>query len=93
MTYLPILSLPASEMNVVLTPALPRDIIALKAEPPGTASMGLPSLNMMSRTVSPIPITFRMSVVIYVIAKLVQTDENTKELILFFILAQLSEEG
>ena len=51
-------SLPVSLMSEALTPARPNDISALKTEPPGTALTGSSSLKMMSRTVSPIPITF-----------------------------------
>jgi len=34
-------------------PSLPRVMAALKAEPPGLAALGSPSLKMMSRMVSP----------------------------------------
>ena len=53
-------SLPASLMKVVFTPDRPNEMMALKAEPPGTALTGLLSLKMMSSVVSPIPITLRM---------------------------------
>ena len=49
-------------MKVVSRPALPSEMMALNAEPPGTALMGCPFLKMMSSVVSPIPITFRMIV-------------------------------
>ena len=58
----PTLSLPVSAMKVVSRPALPSEMMALNAEPPGTALMGCPFLKMMSSVVSPIPITFRMIV-------------------------------
>ena len=60
MMYFPTWSLPASEINEVLTPQRPNDVMALKVDPPGTASTGLLSLKMISKTVSPIPITFRI---------------------------------
>ena len=56
----PIRSLPVSLMNVVFTPERPSDISPLNTEPPGTAFIGVSPLKIMSRTVSPIPITLRI---------------------------------
>ena len=47
-------------MKEALTPERPSETRALNDEPPGTASIGLPPLKMMSSTVSPIPITLRI---------------------------------
>ena len=41
-------------------PALPKEMMALKADPPGTAFTGLLSLKIISKTVSPIPMTLRI---------------------------------
>ena len=60
MICLPTRSFPASEMNEVFTPQRPNEMMALKVDPPGYAPMGWSFLNMMSRTVSPIPITLRI---------------------------------
>ena len=60
-------SLPASLINEAFTPARPNEMTALKDEPPGTASIGLPPLKMMSSTVSPIPITLRIVFVVYIL--------------------------
>ena len=56
----PTRSLPVSLMKVALTPARPKEMTPLKTEPPGTAPIGWSFLKMISRMVSPIPITFRM---------------------------------
>ena len=60
-------SLPASLINEAFTPARPNEMTALNDEPPGTASIGLPPLKMMSSTVSPIPITLRIVFVVYIL--------------------------
>jgi hypothetical protein len=54
---------------------------ALKDEPPGTASIGLPPLKMMSSTVSPIPITLRIVFDVYILflgAKISLFGDNAK---------------
>jgi len=47
-------------MKLVLTPDLLSEMMALNVDPPGTAWMGCSSRKMMSSTVSPIPIIFRI---------------------------------
>ena len=60
MMFLPTRSLPVSLIILAFTPHRPSDTIALNELPPGTALMGCSSLKIMSSTVSPIPITFRI---------------------------------
>lgn len=62
MMRFPIRSLPVSLMKSVGTPQRPSEIMALNVDPPGTAAVGWSFLKMISRTVSPIPITFRIVV-------------------------------
>ncbi|CUQ46155.1 Uncharacterised protein [Segatella copri] len=74
-------SLPASLINEAFTPARPNEMTALNDEPPGTASIGLPPLKMMSSTVSPIPITLRIVFVVYIlflVAKISLFGDNAK---------------
>ena len=60
----PTRSLPVSLMKSTGTPMRPSEMMPLNTEPPGTAAVGCPSRNNMSRIVSPIPITFRFIVLI-----------------------------
>ena len=74
-------SLPASLINEAFTPARPNEMTALNDEPPGTASIGLPPLKMISSTVSPIPITLRIVFVVYIlflVAKISLFGDNAK---------------
>ena len=59
---LPRRSRPTSLINSVFTPRRPRVIMELNVEPPGFAAVGCSFLKMMSRIVSPIPITFLISI-------------------------------
>ena len=54
----PTRSLPTSLMKETGTPRRPNEIRPLKVDPPGTAVWGWLFLKMMSRMVSPMPITF-----------------------------------
>lgn len=56
----PTVSFPTSVMNRVGTPSRPSVIMELNVEPPGTACVGRPFLKMMSKMVSPMPITLRI---------------------------------
>ena len=58
---IPTLSSPNSERKSAGTPHLPREIMELNVDPPGTAACGWLFRNTMSRTVSPIPIAFLIS--------------------------------
>ena len=59
---IPTLSLPISLMKLQDMPERPKEISALNVEPPGTAAIGCSFLNIMSRPVSPIPITLRINI-------------------------------
>lgn len=53
------------------TPALPKEMIQLKEEPPGTAAIGWLFLNSMSSMVSPVQITLRIfSVFGFILSKI-----------------------
>ena len=55
----PTRSLPVSLMKDALMPQRPSEMRLLNTDPPGTALTGWSFLKMMSRTVSPIPMTLR----------------------------------
>ena len=77
MICLPTRSFPVSLINEAETPERPNEIIPLKTEPPGTAPTGWSFLKMMSRTVSPIPITF-LIVFVFCAAKIIKKQQITQ---------------
>ena len=74
MICLPTRSLPVSLINEAETPERPNEMIPLNTDPPGTAPMGSPFLKIISRTVSPIPITF-LIVFVFCAAKIIKKQQ------------------
>ena len=51
--------------ETTFTPIRPNETMPLNTEPPGTAAEGWSPRKMISRIVSPIPITFRIVILIF----------------------------
>ena len=62
---LPTWSLPVSLIKQMGTPIRLSETMPLNTEPPGTAAVGCSPRNMMSSMVSPMPITLRIAILIF----------------------------